>query len=227
MKKLWQRAKGTATPKSAPPKIGSGEESSLRAAALGAGAVLFPESSTHGEAQSTLDDGFRHDTVKLTVVSSENLPKMGLLSGPCDAFCVVNWCGQEFRTGTQKATFSPVWSESHYFNLDPKNAPGAYLQDPAVFDSAGGSLRLKVLDKGLRDKLRGGEGGSLVGEAVMPGTEMSRIVRSLGAEGKHETELRIIVSKKGQDVKGHNNELCVLQLKVEVRNDTTSIDHRL
>ena len=164
-------------------------------------------------------DGSCCDRVMITVGSAENLPKMGLLSGSsCDCFCEVEWCGQRFQTKTQRGTLSPPslcsWDETHQFALSTSEGPGKYLHaDAEAFHAAGGSLEIKTFDKGLRK--------ALVGEARMPASEMARIVRTLGEGGNLETELRIQVSRKGQEVKGANSEPCLVRIKIGVQPDNT------
>jgi hypothetical protein len=174
----------------------------------------------------SIGQSWTHDMVKITVESVENLPKGGMFGGVSEAFCVVKWCGTTFRT---QASSSPVWGESEFFRLShgTQSPVGTSLQDPAVLGDTGSTLELTVCDKRFRDKIRQSvtgtqsqvaDRGSLIGEAVLPGSEMCRIVRSLGESCSHEfaTVLRVQISKKGVAVHNHKKEPCVLRLKVAV-----------
>jgi hypothetical protein len=173
----------------------------------------------------SIGQSWAHDMVRITVESAENLPKGGMLGRASEAFCVVQWCGTTLRTSTRKASSSPVWGESEFFRLRPESPFGTSLQDPVVLCDAGSTLELTVCDKRFRDKIRQSvtgtpsqiaDRGSLIGEAVLPGSEMCRIVRSLGESCSHEFVLRVQISKKGVAVHNHNKEPCVLRLKVAV-----------
>ena len=62
--------------------------------------------------------------VEVTVVESHHLPKKDLM-GKCDAFCIVDFAGQTWKTTVKQKAYEAEWNEAHVFSVpDASAAPG-------------------------------------------------------------------------------------------------------
>ncbi|KAJ1476106.1 hypothetical protein T484DRAFT_1908570, partial [Baffinella frigidus] len=132
--------------------------------------------------------------VEVTVVESHHLPKKDLM-GKCDAFCIVEFAGQTWKTSVKQKSYEAEWNEAHVFSVPDASA-------------APGELRVTVKDDDMVT------GSDLVGEVVIGADVIGRLLACppAGWEGEGLYEVR----DKGKPVVGKDGSVCSLALKIKL-----------
>lgn len=82
--------------------------------------------------------------VEVTVVESHHLPKKDLM-GKCDAFCIVDFAGQTWKSTVKQKAYDAVWNESHTFSVPDASAPAELRVTVKDDDMVSGSDLVRLL----------------------------------------------------------------------------------
>ncbi|EKX32636.1 hypothetical protein GUITHDRAFT_58474, partial [Guillardia theta CCMP2712] len=88
--------------------------------------------------------------LEVVVESARHLPKMDTM-GTCDAYCVINYSGEERKSSVKKNTYSPDWGERLDFEVEGGGEVKEMTVDVWDYDMVGsndkvGSVRISAAE---------------------------------------------------------------------------------